>query len=155
MHNCSRVTDPSYPAHLAARQPLGEEEDAVAVVGRELAGQLQAAQDAGVPRWLLIADPGMGFGKSMAQHLALIRGLNKIKTLARAPLLFGASRKGFIGRALAATDGQPLPPDQRLEGTLAACVLAVERGADILRVHDVQAVARAVRFTEATLSEPG
>lgn len=157
LHNRSRTADPGYPPHLAAVTPLQAADDPVAVTGAEMAEQLRAGQAAGVPRWLLIADPGLGFGKAPAQSLALLRDLDKVKARAGQPwipLVAGVSRKGFIGYgSRTATDGQPLPTDQRLEGTLAACTLAVERGADILRVHDVQAVVRAVRFTEAVLNE--
>lgn len=158
LHNRSRPAHnplgPGYPPHLAAVTPLPADADPVAVVSTEMADQLQAAQDAGVPRWLLISDPGLGFGKVPTQSRALLRRLDEVKARAGRPwipLVAGVSRKGFIGYG-AAPDNQPLPTDQRLEGTLAACALAVERGADILRVHDVQAVVRAVRFTEAVLS---
>jgi dihydropteroate synthase len=158
LHNRSRPASnpigPNYPPHLAAVTPLQADDDPVAVVSREMAEQPQSAQAAGVPRWLLISDPGLGFGKHPTQSRALLRHLNEVKARAGQPwipLVAGVSRKGFIGYE-AGSDGQPLPTDQRLEGTLAACALAVERGVDILRVHDVQAVTRAVRFTEATLA---
>ena len=98
---------------------------------------------AGMPRWLLITDPGIGFGKDLAQNLALIDRLGELRSLGF-PLLFGPSRKGFIGKTLGG-----LPPEQRLEGTIATCVLAIDRGVDILRVHDVKAVARAAQMADA------
>ncbi|MDZ7725750.1 MAG: dihydropteroate synthase [candidate division KSB1 bacterium] len=90
----------------------------------------------------LIVDPGIGFGKSVADNYELLRRLHEFKTLDR-PILVGPSRKSFIGKLL------DLPPQERLEGTLAAAVAAIMNGADILRVHDVQAVQRAVRVTDA------
>ena len=93
----------------------------------------------------LIADPGVGFGKNLTQNLALIRRLGELASLGY-PLLFGPSRKGFIGKAL---DG--LPPEERLEGTLASSILAIDRGVDILRVHDVKATAGAARLADAVV----
>ena len=127
MHNRSRVADPGYPAHLAAVQPLGEDEDAVAVVGSELAGQLQAAQAAGVPRWLLIADPGMGFGKSMVQHLALIRRLNEVKVMAaRGAVVVRCVAQG-VHRQGACRCGRPTPAARSAAGRHAGRLRAGRR----------------------------
>jgi dihydropteroate synthase len=79
------------------------------------------------------------------QNLALVNHLQEIKALGF-PVLLGVSRKSFIGYTL------DLPPEERLEGTIAACVIGIQRGADILRVHDVKAVARAARMAEAILN---
>ena len=144
MHNRADVSDPAYRARVS-RPPLPPGYNVVEMVRSELAQGLAGAQACGVPRWNLIPDPGIGFGKSIQDHLRLIRQLD---TLAPSgyPLLFGPSRKGFIGKLLGG-----LAPEERAEGTAALCVLAVERGAQILRVHDVQMVARAVRMAEAVL----
>jgi dihydropteroate synthase/2-amino-4-hydroxy-6-hydroxymethyldihydropteridine diphosphokinase len=117
--------------------------DIIQDIADELTWSLETALAVGMPRWLLIADPGIGFGKNLAQNLALIDRLGELRSLGY-PLLGSPSRKGFIGKALGG-----LPPEQRLEGTIAACVLAIDRGADILRVHDVKAVARAARIADA------
>jgi dihydropteroate synthase len=115
----------------------------------EIAGflddRIRVAEAAGIPRERIIVDPGIGFGKSTAHNLELIRRQDVFHALGR-PLLMGFSRKAFLGRILG------LPPDERLEGTIAAAVVSVERGAHILRVHDVGPVARAVRAAEAILS---
>jgi dihydropteroate synthase len=115
----------------------------------EIAGflddRIRVAEAAGIPRERVIVDPGIGFGKSLAHNLELIRRQDVFHALGR-PLLMGFSRKAFLGRVLG------LPPDERLEGTIAAAVVSVERGAHILRVHDVGPVARAVRAAEAILS---
>jgi dihydropteroate synthase len=92
---------------------------------------------------LLVTDPGIGFGKTVAQQLELIDRLDEVRGLGY-PLLFGSSRKSFIGKVLG-----DLPPEERIEGTLATCVLAAERGADIVRVHDVRAAVRSVRMADA------
>jgi dihydropteroate synthase len=90
----------------------------------------------------LILDPGIGFGKTVDQNLKLIRFLSSFKPLG-CPLLIGTSRKSFIG---AISGGEVT---ERLEGTIASSVLAIEHGASILRVHDVQSIKRAVLVTDA------
>jgi dihydropteroate synthase len=110
-----------------------------------LAERIRVAAAAGIPEERLIVDPGVGFGKTFEDNLALLRGQEAFHALGR-PLLMGFSRKAFLGRIL------DRPPAERLEGTIAAAVLAVERGAHILRVHDVGPVARAVRTAEAILA---
>jgi dihydropteroate synthase len=144
MHNRSQ------PQHAELRERLGgryvgiDYEDLIEDIKRELLASVALAQAAGVPHEHIILDPGIGFGKTVEQNLVLIQRLDAFKALGY-PILLGPSRKSFIGYTL------NLPPDQRLEGTLAAVVLGVERGADIVRVHDVEAVVRAVRMTEAIL----
>lgn len=122
-------------------------DDLLGEIGAFLAGRIRAAEDAGIPRERVIVDPGIGFGKSVEHNLELLRGQSIFAGLGR-PLLMGISRKAFLGRLL------DLPPGERLEGTIAAAVLSIERGAHVLRVHDVGPVARAVRTAEAILG-PG
>jgi len=93
--------------------------------------RLQAAVEAGISGERLIVDPGIGFGKRLAHNLAILRNLSEFTSLG-APLLVGVSRKRFLGEIL------DLPPSERLEGTIAVNAIAVARGADILRVHDVK-----------------
>ena len=119
-------------------------DDLVGEVRGFLAERLRAAEAAGVPPERLIVDPGIGFGKTVEHNLELLRRQDEFLALGR-PLLLGFSRKAFLGVIL------DRPPAGRLEGTIAAAVLSVERGAHILRVHDVGAVARAVRSAEAIL----
>jgi dihydropteroate synthase len=113
-----------------------------------LEDRIRAAAGAGIPAERLIVDPGIGFGKTLEHNLEILRGLEAFRPLGR-PLLVGVSRKSFLGRIT----GEP--PAARLEATIAAAVLSVERGADILRVHDVGPVARAVRTAEAVLAAGG
>ena len=101
------------------------------------------AEAAGVAPESLCVDPGIGFGKTVAHNLTLLKRLDAFRPLGK-PLLVGPSRKSFIGALV-----DQLPPAERLEGTLAACVMAVAAGAHIVRVHDVAAVRRAVRVAEA------
>ena len=111
---------------------------------RELAGR---AVGAGIDRNSIAVDPGIGFGKSVKQNLALINQVDRIKRIADFPLLIGPSRKSFIGRVL------DLPLGERLEGTLACLVGGVFRGAQIVRVHDVREAVRAVRMADALKAE--
>ncbi|MEZ4859710.1 MAG: dihydropteroate synthase [Caldilineaceae bacterium] len=148
MHNRTHNDDPAYQQHLSAERPAATYTDIIQDIATELQTQLATAQQLGLPRWLLITDPGIGFGKSTEQHLALLRRLNELKAMLGYPLLIGASRKGFIGKLLG-----DLPPAARDEGTLALGVLALERGADLLRVHNVQAMSRAAHMADAVLAQ--
>jgi dihydropteroate synthase len=111
---------------------------------------LALALEAGIRREQVIVDPGIGFGKSVADNFTILRRLVELRALGQ-PIMVGPSRKSFIGRTLA------LPPDQRLEGSLAACVAAALHGANILRVHDVRETVRAVRIADKLQvgQEPG
>lgn len=116
--------------------------DIVDAAKRFLSRSVEIATQAGVPEAMIVLDPGIGFGKTLAQNLALTRRLGELRSLGF-PLLLGASRKSFIGQAL------DLPVEERLEGTLATSVAGVQQGVDILRVHDLQANARAARMADA------
>lgn len=122
-------------------------EDLLGEVRARLAAAVAAAEAAGVPPDAICVDPGIGFGKAVAHNLTLLKRLDALAPLGK-PILVGPSRKSFIGALLG------LPPAERLEGTLAACVVAAEAGAHILRVHDVAAVRRAVRVAEAIRDAP-
>jgi dihydropteroate synthase len=117
--------------------------DVVAEVRDTLRAHAQRAEQAGIPRENIWLDPGIGFGKTVQHNLQLLRHLPTLKSLGY-PILIGTSRKSFIGHLLGG-----LPPEERLEGTLATLALAVAWGADIVRVHDVQAAVRTVRIADA------
>ena len=119
-------------------------EDLVTSVVRELARRMDRAVAAGIPHELVIVDPGFGFGKDWRQNLELLRRLGELRVLGR-PILAGTSRKGTIGRVLG------LPEQDRLEGTAATVALAVAAGADLVRVHDVRAMARVARMADAVV----
>ena len=102
-----------------------------------LAHSMQVACDRGCSPEQIVVDPGIGFGKSTEGNLELIAGIGHLLDLAR-PILVGPSRKSFIGAIL------DVPVEQRLEGTIAACLSALERGARLFRVHDVRQVRRAL-----------
>ncbi len=121
-------------------------ENVLAEVKVFLKERLDMAVAYGIPKERIIIDPGLGFGKRLEDNLRLINNLTTFRELNR-PVLVGPSRKSFIGKIL------DLPPEERLEGTIASAVLCLVRGAAILRVHDVKAVKRAVLVAEAILNE--
>jgi dihydropteroate synthase/2-amino-4-hydroxy-6-hydroxymethyldihydropteridine diphosphokinase len=149
MDNRVQPADPAYAARVQAERYGPSSGDLILDIRQQLAEAAAHAQAAGLPRWLVMVDPGIGFGKTTEQHLALLRRLGELCAWGY-PVLIGPSRKRFIGKVLG-----DLPVEERLEGTLAASVLAVERGANVLRVHDVRAAVRAVRFAEAVLHSTG
>jgi dihydropteroate synthase len=118
----------------------------VTEVRAHLMARCQAAMDAGVARERILLDPGIGFGKTAAHNLELLRNLAEFVALGR-PLLLGTSRKGFIGRIA----GEHAPSD-RLFGTAATVAWCVANGAAVARVHDVDAMAKVVRVTRAIMT---
>ena len=122
-------------------------DDVVKEVAAFLLERARAAESAGIARDAIALDPGIGFGKTMEHNLALLRGLRDIRALGY-PVLVGASRKRFIGELTKEDAALPSPVD-RLEGTLAAHVLARTNGADVIRCHDVRAHRRAFAVADA------
>jgi len=102
----------------------------------------QKALDAGIAKEKIIVDPGIGFGKLPEHNLEIIKNLGSLKVLGF-PVLVGPSRKSFIGKILNAE------PQNRLFGTVSACVIAAHNGAKIIRAHDVRAVRDALKIEEA------
>ncbi len=121
-------------------------EDVLAEVKAFLQERLEAAEAFGIERERLIVDPGIGFGKRLEDNLVLLNNLDALTEFGR-PVLAGISRKSFIGKIL------NLDPPDRLEGTIAAAVMAILRGASLLRVHDIKAVKRAVAVAESILEQ--
>jgi dihydropteroate synthase len=117
-------------------------DDVIAEVYEFLAGGLERLERAGIARDRIMIDPGIGFAKGLEHNLALLRELRQFRGLGR-PVLVGASRKSFIGRLL---DSEP---DQRLEGSIAAAVVATLAGAGAVRVHDVVETRRALDIATA------
>ena len=116
--------------------------DVVADVMRELEESVEIALEAGISRDRIALDPGIGFAKTGLQSRTLLRELPRFSALGF-PLLVGPSRKSFLGEILGT------PPSDRIEGTLAACVVAYWGGARIFRVHDVRPVVRALAVARA------
>ncbi len=143
--------DPSV-AHLAAEtgvplilmhnQQGTVYQNLMADILESLGQSIQLAQRARVKWENIIVDPGIGFGKNLQQNLEVMRHLRDFTTLGR-PLLLGTSRKSMIGLTL------NLPAEERLEGTAATIALGIASGVDIVRVHDVKAMTRVARMTDA------
>ena len=108
-----------------------------------LAERIAVAEAAGVERRRLIVDPGIGFGKTLAHNLALLRGVSLFHGLG-VPILVGASRKRFIGELADAPE-----PKERLAGSLAVAVMAAQQGVQVLRVHDVAPTVQALKVAQA------
>lgn len=130
------------PANM---QSLAHYEDLVGEVLREIKEGIDIALKAGISYEHLVVDPGIGFAKTKDQNLSLIKNLHSFKVFQR-PILIGTSRKSFIGEILAKQ------PRDRVFGTAASVALSVERGASIVRVHDVREMRDVVRVTEAILN---
>ena len=119
-------------------------EDVVADVKAFLEGRLEFATSAGVSEERVWLDPGIGFGKTVEHNLELLRRLDEIVALGR-PVVIGTSRKSFLGKLTGTGE------KERLAGTIATNVLALDRGAEVFRVHDVAEVAEALKVAAATL----
>jgi dihydropteroate synthase len=121
-------------------------EDPVAEVTAELSLAVERARQAGVRTDCLVVDPGLGFAKRTEHSLAVLRDLRQLTSLGL-PVLVGPSRKRFIGDAVGG-----LPAELRLEGGIAACVVALQNGARLFRVHDVAPVRRALDLAFAAIT---
>lgn len=116
--------------------------DVVGEVGTFLRARIAAAEQAGIARARIVIDPGFGFGKTLAHNLALLRDLRELGALG-VPVLAGLSRKSMLG----AITGRGV--DERLAASVAAALLAVQRGAAIVRVHDVRETVDALKVLNA------
>ena len=120
-------------------------QNAVSDINSFLLKRVQACEDKGISKNRIIIDPGFGFGKLLEHNLHLLKELEVFKQ-SGCPVLVGLSRKSMIDKIL------DLPVDQRLPGSLALAVMAIERGASIIRVHDVAETVQVVKITEAVLN---
>jgi dihydropteroate synthase len=131
-------------------QQLTDYQDVTQEVGDALQERVAAAISAGIAPEHILIDPGIGFAKTAAQSMELLRNLRGLRDRLGLPMLVGVSRKSFIGHVL----DRPNPQD-RLWGTAAACCVAIERGADLLRVHDVAEMTDVRRFMDALVYGAG
>lgn len=136
------VAERNVPIVLMHNRAEARYTNLLAEVVAELAEAIERTVAAGVDPDAIIVDPGFGFGKTPAHNLALLRRLDLFALLGR-PVLLGTSRKSTLGRVL------DLPPEERLEATLATTALAIAAGVDIVRVHDVAANVRVARMSDA------
>lgn len=116
-------------------------------VGNELLERVRDAEKAGIRRWRIMLDPGIGFAKTQAQNLELLRRLSELRDfegLRGFPWVVGASRKGFIGKVTGVEDAK-----ERKWGTAATVAAAVQGGADVVRVHDVKEMGQVVAMADA------
>ncbi len=148
MHNRSKPSQAELQEHLGGRYIGVPYENLLEEVKNELLESVSMAHAAGIKDENIILDPGIGFGKTVDQNLELINRLDEIKALGFTVLL-GVSRKSFIGYTL------NLPPNERLEGTAAACTVGIMRGANILRVHDVKFMSRIAKMTDMIIKTKG
>jgi dihydropteroate synthase len=136
------VAETGLPAVIMHNQRGRPFHDVVGDLLEGLGESLRIARLAGIPAERLIIDPGFGFGWTEEQSLEILRRLAELRVLGR-PILIGTSRKSTIGKVL------DLPVEERLEGTAATVAIAIANGADIVRVHDVKAMVRVARMTDA------
>jgi dihydropteroate synthase len=128
------------------REPLYD--DVVGDVRSFLEARMAFAIERGVAEDRILLDPGIGFGKTVAHNLELLRRCDEIAQIGR-PVVIGTSRKSFLGTIVGGRG-----TDERLAGTIATNVIAYERGASVFRVHDVAAVGDALRVAAATVPAP-
>lgn len=122
-------------------------EGLIPTIAQELLSRVAAAEAAGIRRWRIILDPGIGFAKTQDQNLEILRRLDELRAwpgLQGLPWLVGSSRKGFVGRITGVKE-----PRARVMGTAATVVAAVVGGADVVRVHDVEEMAQVVMMSDA------
>jgi len=134
---------PDTMTRLTDYEPLG----LIETVGRELAERVRAAEKAGVRRWRIILDPGIGFAKTQDQNLELLRRFGELREhegLRGLPWLVGTSRKGFVGKITGVKEAR-----ERVWGTAAAVTAAVQGGAEVVRVHDVREMGQVVKMADA------
>ena len=117
-------------------------DDVVSDISAWLHRRIEYAETEGIPPDRIVIDPGIGFGKTVNHNLEILRRLDEFRLLNK-PILIGTSRKSFIGKIL------DLPVNSRIEGTAATITWAIAHGADMVRVHDVKAMHRVARMTDA------
>ena len=142
MHNRSRPQSIELRERVGASFAAAPYVNLVKDINRELLQSVGLALAAGIPQEAILLDPGLGFGKTLSQNLELIDRIGEIRALGY-PVLIGPSRKSFIGRVLDTS------AEDRLEGTAAAVAIGAAHGADIVRVHDLPAMARVAHMADA------
>lgn len=142
MHNRMAHKNAEVAERLGGRYVGVDYADLLEDIRNELMNSVRLAHEVGIPDERLILDPGIGFGKTVEQNLELLDRTEQIRELGY-PVLIGPSRKSFIGYTL------DLPIEQRVEGTAAAVAIGIARGADMVRVHDLQEMARVAQMTDA------
>ncbi|KAK3697401.1 trifunctional dihydropteroate synthetase [Vermiconidia calcicola] len=133
------------PATMQNEENCQYPDGLIPAIVKELKARIEAAQEAGVRRWRIILDPGIGFSKSQEQNLEILREIPNLRSkLPNFPWLIGSSRKTFIGKITGVEE-----PSKRTWGTAATVTAAVQGGGDILRVHDVAEMAAVAKMADA------
>jgi dihydropteroate synthase len=135
------------PATMTSVENCSYPDGLIPTIARELLKRVQAAEEAGIRRWRIVLDPGIGFAKTTEQNLEILRRMSELRVwpgLVGLPWLMGSSRKGFIGKITGVKEAK-----ERTWGTAATVAAAVQGGADIVRVHDVSEMARVGRMSDA------
>ncbi|MEW6033576.1 MAG: dihydropteroate synthase [Chloroflexota bacterium] len=145
-HLAGLAAEKGVPIVLMSNQRGSKPRRIMPAIISDLRRAIDSARQAGVPEENIILDPGVGFGKTLEQNLEVVRRLRELRVLGH-PILLGTSRKSMIGLVL------DLPADQRMEGTAATVAIGVANGADIVRVHDVLAMARVCRMSDAIIGK--
>lgn len=123
-------------------------DDVIQGIATELGARVRAAEEAGVRRWRIVLDPGIGFAKTGVQNLQILRRMGELREgvpqFRGLPWLLGSSRKGFVGKVTGVVE-----PRERVMGTAVTVAAAVQGGADVVRVHDVPQMVETVRMADA------
>ena len=138
------------PQTMTSKEHTSYPEGLIPTIASELISRVQAAEAAGVRRWRIVLDPGIGFAKNAPQNVEILRNFDELRNwlgLRNFPWLVGSSNKRFVGRYSGLGKGSM--PEDRLWGTAATCAAAVHGGADIVRVHDVKEMSQVVKMSDA------
>lgn len=135
------------PSNMTSKQHTSYPDGLLETIGRELGARVAAAEAAGIRRWRIMLDPGVGFAKTGEQNLQILRSFSQLREqsqLQGLPWVVGTSRKKFLG-----TISGVSTPRERVWGTAAAVSAAIQGGADVIRVHDVQEMAQLAKVADA------
>ena len=135
------------PATMTSAENCSYPDGLIPTIAKELLDRVRAAEEAGIRRWRIILDPGIGFAKTTEQNLEILRCMSELRSwpgLVGFPWLLGSSRKGFIGKITGVKDAK-----ERTWGTAATVTAAVQGGADMVRVHDVDEMAKVTKMSDA------
>ena len=135
------------PSNMTSKEHTSYPGGLLKTIGEELGARVEAALSAGIRRWRIILDPGIGFAKTGEQNLEILRNFGQLRDQAQLqglPWVIGASRKAFLGKISGVKE-----PRERVWGTAAAVAAAIQGGADVVRVHDVEEMSQVVRVADA------
>ena len=135
------------PATMTSAENCSYPKGLISTIARELSERIQAAEEAGIYRWRIMLDPGVGIAKTAEQNLEILRRMGELRDwpgLVGFPWLVGSSRKGFIGKITGVKEAR-----ERSWGTAATVAAAVQGGADVVRVHDVDEMVKVAKMSDA------